>query len=121
MKDLVYKHAFLELAAAPDQDSLAILEEFREIVRSAGCSMHIMDSKDGRQTLCLTINCETAKNSRNAGRRKKLVTRDHWRITCGEVRKMIDEKGSEAAAEELGVSRATLFRRLKDKDDTRRF
>ena len=121
MKEAEYKTAFLDLAASPDQASLAVFEEFKEIVRSSGCHMSIMTGKDGKQALILTINCETAKNSRNAGRRKKLVAQEYWRITCGDVRKMIEEKGSEAAAEELGVSRATLFRRLKDKEDNRRF
>ena len=121
MGDTEYKTVFFNLAAAPDQVSLATFEEFKEIIRSTGCSMNIFKNRDGTQTLMLTINCETAKNSRNAGRRKKLVPKEYWRITCGDVRKMMEEKGSEATAAELNISRATLFRRLKDKNDAQRF
>lgn len=121
MKDSEHKHAFLDLASQPDQVTLNIIDEFNNIVRSSGCSLHLHTGSDGTRTLMLSINCETAKNSRNAGRRKKLVTNEHRHITCGEVRKMLKTKSAEEVAAELGVSRSTLFRRLKDKDDCRRF
>ena len=120
-KNPEYKHGFLELSKAPDRQTLATIEEMTEIIRSTGCSLHLYTDKSDRQYLMLTINCETAKNSRGAGRRKKLVSKEHWRITCGEVRKMLETKTAEEVAAELEISRATLFRRLKDRQDNQRF
>ena len=57
---------------------------------------------------------------RNAGRNKKMTTGSKL-YSVGEVRQMLQERNADEVAAELGISRSTLFRRLKGQDDDRIF
>ncbi|WP_418756032.1 hypothetical protein [Eubacterium ventriosum] len=50
------------------------------------------------------------KKTRNAGRHRVMSNR---MITLEEVEKLIAEKNAETVAKELGISRSTLFRKIK--------
>lgn len=114
----------IELGRDIQPDEWSVIDDINAAIKSCGCSISVREiGKDRLKHLCLVINYEKAKNknSRGAGRRKKLVTQEHWLITCGEVREMVKVNGADVTAQELGISRATLFRRLKDRADDRLF
>lgn len=110
--------AIFNLAEIPDELTLCTLNEINDAIRSVGCSAKYSAE---HRVIYLTIDYATVRNSRNAGRRKKRPAGDHRLITCGEVRAMLKEGTANDVARELGVSRATLFRRLKDREDRRYF
>lgn len=110
----------LQLTERPSARELATIEKFSKITQRDGCYLSFTEY-NGKPLLTLAINYETAGNSRGAGRYRKLVAEEFRRITVGEVRKMLEEKTANEVAADLGVSRSTLFRRLKGKEDGRRF
>lgn len=114
-------YAFLNLVEKPDEATLNTIDEINAVIRSTGCAIYLHTNHDGSYTVALAIHYDTAKNSRGAGRHKKLVSMQHLCIRCGEVRKMLATKTADEVAAELEVSRATLFRRLKGKEDNQLF
>ena len=54
------------------------------------------------------------RNIRGAGRKQKEL----GDLTCGAVRSMLQVQSAKEISQVLGVSRSTLFRRLKNKADT---
>lgn len=61
---------------------------------------------------CLVINYET--DVPRAGRKPKLALDTY---TVAEVRRMLVDDTADRVASKLGISRATLYRRLRAKDD----
>ena len=111
-----YGCALVQLATMPDKDDLAIIDEINQAIKKDGCSISLHDAKGGVLYLALNINYATAANSRRAGRRKAYPM---GLVRVGDVRRQLESKSADEVAAELGISRATLFRRLKDKDDER--
>lgn len=116
------RYVWLTLGKKPTEDELAFIESMHDIVKKCGCAIKVYDSssmkslpKDER-LLCLGINTERVRNSRNAGRKKIYPM---GIVKVGDVKKMMETKSASEVAAELGISRATLFRRLKGKDDNR--
>lgn len=89
-----------------ETEELAKIERFNEIYGKEGVYLEI---KNFRNTY-IRIRYDTNKNKRGAGRKQKLVKGSY---TLEEVEKMIAEKGAEEVSTQLGISRATLFRKLK--------
>lgn len=56
------------------------------------------------------------KQKRNAGARKKSITNENGKLVkLSEVEALIEKLGAEKTALKLGIGRATLFRRLKQR------
>ncbi len=57
--------------------------------------------------------------SRNAGRKQKAIriSGDFKEISVAEVRQMIREKGADETAAYLGISRRTMYSRLKEAEE----
>lgn len=74
--------------------------------------------KDMNKTSLLTIriDSEKVKNklNRNAGRKRRCTEKTY---TLEEVKKMLKNLTAKEVAENLGLSRATLYRRLKDAEE----
>lgn len=69
----------------------------------------------GNKEKCVTINLDTRtlkqKTSRGAGAKYKYVGVD---ISLEDLKARIDAEGAQAVADSIGVSRSTLFRRIRN-------
>lgn len=74
----------------------------------------LVPEPSGSGTYLLTV--RVRKNSRNAGKHKISFLDKGISCTAQQIRDIIREEGADAAAEYLGCSRATLFRRLKESE-----
>ena len=89
------------------------METVNEILNKVG--VHI-DRDNSDLQITLDMDAFTAHAKRNAGRKYIPLKKDGYLIeyTVEEMRKMIKEKTAAEVAKELGISRRTLFRRLKE-------
>lgn len=90
------------------------IDEIKELLESIGINISINDEYDEDQkteflSVVLTDEFEQ-KKTRNAGRKSKSIK---GMITIEDIEKMITEKTADVVARKLGISRATLFRKLK--------
>ena len=90
----------------PETEEVKKIEIFNNLFNNQGVHLEILNLKN----TYLKINYDTRKNKRNAGRKKKFVQGTY---TLSDVEEMLKKSGSEAVANELGISRATFFRKLK--------
>ena len=110
----------LTLRVMPNEETMQTVAELNSVLEKMGGSIRFeQDVTIGRDTCdFLTINFDIDKAneylSRGAGRSRKIAT--EW-LTVGEVRQMLTEDTAENVAKKLGVSRSTLFRRLKTMED----
>lgn len=100
------------LAVEPTEKDKKNLAELNELLAKSDISIDILKNEYGTH---LIINCDTdevkKKLSRNAGRRKK----SHSAILVSEIEeRMAKGESADDIASELGISRSTLFRRLKE-------
>jgi transcriptional regulator with PAS, ATPase and Fis domain len=114
------------LKTAPNEEQTEVVSELNSILEKMGCSISLDElSDEGRafHVMRLKVNSDTAAeyNRRNAGRKPKTVAGDRWGLEVGHVRQMLETKTADEVAAELGISRSTLFRRLKDKHDLQLF
>lgn len=115
MKDF----AIFSLQAEPSNQELKIVEELNLILSKMGCEIKtskLHDEKRVYHSLIINFDSEAAQEylSRNAGRPRKQTNPD---LTVRDVRQMLQERTAEDVAKELGISRSTLFRRLKKDDE----
>lgn len=99
------------LALEPTEKDKNNLAELNELLAKSDISIDLLKNEYGTY---LIINCDTdevkKKLSRNAGRPQK----SHSTISVSEVEeRMAKGESAEDIASELGISRSTLFRRLK--------
>ena len=77
--------------------------------------LHVDVRDDDGKTKRVEINFDTRqfrkKTSRGAGAKQKYVGKA---VPVVELRGRIDAEGAQAVADEIGVSRSTLFRRIKE-------
>lgn len=92
---------------------MSVVSELNEILRKMGSEISVEPTADENFSY-LTIIFDTKKAhdflSRGAGRKRKEPTSDY---SIAEIRKMLEKEPAEEVAKKLGVSRATLFRRLR--------
>lgn len=87
------------------------IDELKEVLESIGIELSINDKHQGMEFLSVILTDEfEQKRTRNAGRKNKSIK--GW-VTVEDIEKMIAEKTAEVVAKEFGISRATLFRKLK--------
>lgn len=115
-----YESSALPLLGAPSDKNREIVSELNKILEPMGCRISIeeFDRDPDKITYYLYIKVSTEAaadySRRGAGRKRKMMKK---LITVKEVREMLEQRSADSVAAELGVSRSTLFRRLKDRDD----
>lgn len=92
-----------------------MIDEFNESMKTLGVSISTHPSNDEKiKFSVIKINFDTQKInqvlSRNAGRPVSVIDSYH---TVSEIRKRLHTETAEEIAESLGISRSTLFRKLK--------
>lgn len=104
------------LALSPTEQDMAEISILNDALEAAGFSMEVRQSDGFPPTLLIACAVNKAERAltRNAGRKKVAVSNNP---TVGEVRKMMWLIGADDTAAHFGVSRSTLFRRLKQDDD----
>ena len=95
-----------------DKESQESLEELKNILENNGIELK---NEDGKLTFTWYSNDTDAARTRYAGRRKNYLKKE----VLEEVRQRMEsgEKADDLAAE-FGVSRRTLFRRLKEHSES---
>lgn len=108
------------LSGNPEASRRENVSKLNKILEPLGCEIgiDIFDAHAGEDKYYLYIKvCPEAAADyyrRRAGRKQKMTTK---LFTVKEVREMMEQRSADDVAAELGVSRSTLFRRLKDRDD----
>lgn len=96
------------------------LERLNDVLKQNEVQLCLEKDEDGRGLLLIEYD-KRDKNQRNAGRKRLDVSGERtslWRVS--DVKASMKEIGNEETAKLLGCSRATLYRRLKErkgKDD----
>lgn len=107
------------LAGKPGEEQLEMVAELNAILEPMGSSISIEENEFQGEiwyALYVKLNPDAvAKHkSRGAGRHRQLVRKDGRVVTIGQVKEMLKTGTAESVAKELGISRSTLFRRLKE-------
>ena len=104
------------LDSPPTEQDMEEMSVLNDVLEAAGFSMEVRQSDGFPPTLLIACAVNKAERAltRNAGRKKVVVSNNP---TVGEVRKMMWLIGADETAAHFGVSRSTLFRRLKQDDD----
>ena len=115
-----YESSALSLLGTPSDENREIVSELNKILEPMGCGIAIeeLDRDPDKKMYYLYIKVSTeaaADHSRRGAGRKRKMTKEL--ITVKEVREMLEQHSADSVAAKLGVSRSTLFRRLKDRDD----
>lgn len=89
------------------------LEILNDILKNVGADVSFEKEQSGENFLKIRYDKETIRKikSRKAGAKSIKLKR---KISIKEVEKWIDVTTAKEVAEELGVSRSTLFRRIKE-------
>ena len=107
----------LRLEEMPNEETMQTIADLNSVLEKMGGRI-FMDTVGNEITNVLVIDFDIDKAneylSRGAGRSRKIAA--EW-LTVGEVRQMLTEDTAENVAKKLGVSRSTLFRRLKTMED----
>lgn len=100
------------------KDDLSVIHErinfINQAIASSGIRLELTSIDE--DSILLGINYPDAKNTRNAGRKRKLIFPGR-EVTVREARQMLKEKGPAQTAAFLGVGQATLYRRLREYGD----
>ncbi len=92
------------------------VSELNERLNDYGFSINLENVESGEQ--CVSINFDTqtfkAKTSRRAGQKPKCLGRKY---ELDELKKKIARLGAEEVANAIGVSRSTLYRRMKEAEN----
>lgn len=114
-----YLH-FIQPGEIDDVEKIEKVSELNNILSQVGVSLELEEHRaenDIYTSLAIRYNPQKIKEKlkRNAGRKGSVITGD-W--TVGQIRERMKQgETAEDIAKELGVSRATLFRKLKEAED----
>ena len=116
------KHAMFILNHMPEGEAAEVIDELNALLSKMDCGaievVQHQDSCDNSYYPVMHIELSTraanAYNRRKAGRKRKDLASSHH-YTVDEVKAMLETKTADEVAAELGISRSTLFRRLKDR------
>lgn len=103
------------------KNDVASLEILNRLLRPSGCVANLENAKiDGVEIgSCLHIQYDEnevqKKISRNAG--KPRIKLNSGMVDLDIIKKRIKEDTAESVAQELGISRRTLFRRIKEAEE----
>lgn len=103
-----------------DENTLLKVSELNSLLEDLGVSIIVRNTTHNNTDYSyIAFKCDTEKldnfRSRGAGR-KKAQTNDIY--FADQVREMMKTKTADEVAKSMGISRATLFRRLKHADET---
>ena len=108
--------ASFALRFAPDETKLEEIAKLNSILRKIGAEIVIIDGDSDLPLLSVICRTAVAEKAlkRGAGRKRHYPTGD---LLVKDVRRMVDEIGADETATKLGISRSTLFRRLKQDEE----
>lgn len=131
---------YLELKRSDREETFKQIEELKQMVELMMGEVEVQDEPiKGRTVVKVKYNADAVKRrlNRKAGRKQAVLHDGDWNIqnyksvsdfqnakdrksyvSLEELEQRIKEKGAKAVAEELEVSRATLFRKLKKARET---
>ena len=130
MEDLHYgigKTAVFILNYEAEGGNAEVISELNTLLTKMKCGNIRVEQREDPSgnsyypALIINFNKEAAEgyNRRRAGRSKKRC--DGGLYFVSEIKAMLETKTADEVAKDLGISRSTLFRRLKDRDDNRYF
>lgn len=129
MKDRYYglgKSAIFVLNHMPEGEDAMVVSELNALLTKMGCgSVEVKENVDPSDNgyyplMTIRLNAEAAAgyNRRDAGRKEKFISDKNGRLyKVGKIKEMLETRAANEVAGELGISRSTLFRRLRDRDD----
>lgn len=88
------------------------ISKINDALASAGIRL-TLEPADGEHDLLTLL---LKKNARNAGKKRICFLDNGVSCDANQIRELMEKEGAEKAAEYLGCSRATLFRRLKESE-----
>lgn len=109
--------ATFSLGYEPTAQQKKVVAELNTLLEPMGCNVKVECDALNRYFLDIRVDPDqaAAHRSRGAGRKRSNVySKRGISPTVGEVRAMLASKTADQVAAELGISRSTLFRRLKD-------
>ena len=95
-----------------DPATVSNIQRINDRLAALGIRLALEPGDDAGYVLTLQIR----KNARNAGKHRISFLDQGINCSPDQIREMIKEEGADAAANYLGCSRATLFRRLKESE-----
>lgn len=103
-----------------NEETLTRVSELNSIFEDLGIFINVCNRKYyDREFSFIEIKCDTNKidnfRSRGAGRKKAKTNNIYF---ADQVREMMKTKTADEVAKSMGISRTTLFRRLKHADET---
>lgn len=104
----LYRTLVLRLDANYQKENDETIEKLQEILDRVGVKIEIEPKK--RAAFFSKRDDYMKKKTRNAGRHSVCSNR---LISLKELKELIEEKNAETVAKELGISRSTLFRKMK--------
>ena len=128
MKDHYYgldKRAVFVLNRMPEGEDAMVVSELNALLTKMRCgSIEVKENVDPSgngyyPVMIIRLNAEAADgyNRRDAGRKVKFLVGEKGLYKVGEIRARLETQTANEVAGELGISRSTLFRRLRDRDD----
>lgn len=112
MKDHI---SFVLSPYCSDSDHRGV-EKLNTILKPLGICVEL---KELDRTNILTFNYDTdvlmQKATRKAGAKRKHL--NTWKVSVAEIRARMETESADDVAKSLGISRSTLFRRLKEADE----
>lgn len=131
---------YLELKRSDKEETFKQIEELKQMVELMMGEVEVQDEPiKGRTVVKVKYDADAVKRrlNRKAGRKQAVLHDGDWNplnyesiseyqnakdrksyVSLEELEQRIKEKGAKAVAEELEVSRATLFRKLKKARET---
>ena len=108
--------ASFALRLAPDETKLEEVAKLNSILSKIGAEIKIVDGETDFPVLLVNCFADVADRAlkRGAGRKRSYPAGD---LLVKDVRHMVDEMGADETAVKLGISRSTLFRRLKQDEE----
>lgn len=106
------KHIHFALTCKPDEQQIQDVEELKKILWKVGVNI-VLSMSDDYNGLSLFWDPEEVKEKfgRGAGRSKKFAK---GMLRYSEVQAMLEKDSAENVAAELEMSRATLYRKLRE-------
>lgn len=103
------------------KDDIDSLEVLNKLLRPSGAVARLVNAKIEEEHVGFCIDIEFDENevqkkiSRNAGKHRIQLTSGS--VDLDMIKKRIKEETAESVAQELGISRRTLFRRIKEAEE----